>query len=358
MACMRASAPCTTVFSRDLEGPEFTPFRTLLREHILTTWPLAPGDDVLGHRVEKRRLHSIRSLSNATGMGTDLLRKARVYAGLVPETSARRAAWDLFDADAAEALVRPMLEGLGWTDVIERFNFPRDQLEIMVKAGFICPLPTGADTYPSFHPAEIQSFLDRLLLGGVATSQAMHDFHDIPSACRRLVCSAKEIVGLIFDGRLKKISRHTGREGYLAVLVNVREIRPLLLRAKATGLTVEQAAERLGVTQVHMRAMIRDGVMKADFAPNPVTAKPQYYVTEAHLSDFRTEFMTCKELADWLCLDRDAIRKQLKEVGVHPIVPPEKPYGFAYRRLRIHERFVQALQRGAGQAVIDLDADS
>ena len=316
----------------------------------MTTWPLAPGDEVLGHRVETRRFHSIRSLANATGMGTVRLRKALVDAGLVPESSGKPAAWEMFDAATAEALVRPMLDGLGWTEVIERFNFPRDQLEVMVKAGFITPLPTGEGTYPRFHPAEIQRFLDHLLQGAVVTTQAKPDYHDIPAACRRLVCSAREIVALILDGRLKKICRHTEREGYLAVLVNVREIRPCLVRASASGLTVEQAAEQLGVTQVQMRAMIRDGVMKADLAPNPVTAKPQPYVTEAHLRDFRMEFMTCKDLADWLRVDRDMVKKHLKAADVHPIGPPDKPYGFTYRRLRIHERFVQALRSGAGSA--------
>ncbi|ETD89391.1 hypothetical protein ACTTAL_05595 [Rhodobacter capsulatus] len=280
--------------SRDLDGPEVAPFRELQRDHILTTWPLAPGDEVLGPRVETRRFHSIRSLANATGMGTVRLRKA------------------------------------------------------LVDAGFITPLPTGEGTYPRFHPAEIQRFLDRLLQGAVVTTQAKPDYHDIPAACRRLVCSAREIVALILDGRLKKISRHTEREGYLAVLVNVWEIRPCLVRASASGLTVEQAAEQLGVTQVQMRAMIRDGVMKADLAPNPVTAKPQPYVTEAHLRDFRMEFMTCKDLADWLGLDRDMVTKHLKAADVHPIGPPDKPYGFTYCRLRIHERFVQALRSGAG----------
>lgn len=183
-------------------------------------------------------------------MGTVRLRKALVDAGLVPETSEKPAAWEMFDADAAEALVRPMLDGLGWTEVIERFNFPRDQLEVMIKAGFITPLPTGEATYPSFHPAEIQGFLDRLLRGAVATTQAKPDYHDIPAACRRLVCSARQIVALILDGRLKKICRHTEREGYLAVLVNVREIRPRLVRASASGLIVEQAAERLGVANL------------------------------------------------------------------------------------------------------------
>ena len=332
-------------FSRDLDGPEFDPFRKVLQDHLLTTWPLAAGENVLGKLVEKRLLHSVRSLANQTGLGTARLRKALVDAGLVAESSPRSDAWDVFDAEAAESLVLPLLEGLGLSDVVESFNFPRDQFEAMVTGSFIKSLPTGEGTYPAFLASEITAFLDIFL--GVATpmSAAQHDFTDIPTAARRLLCSSRDIARLAIEGRLQRIGRHTGRKGYLSILVNVREIQPLLLRETAIGMTVEQVSETLGLAAGEVRALIRDGVLQATLAPNPITQKPQYYVTEAQLRDFCSTFVTLKHVAAWLDLDRDITRKELQASKVRPIGPPERPYGFAYRRIKIGERFASTWPR-------------
>lgn len=335
-------------FSRDLDGPEFEPFRKVLQDHLLTTWPLAAGENVLGKLVAKRLLHSVRSLTNQTGLGTARLRKALVDAGLVAENSPRSDAWDVFDAEAAESVVLPMLEGLGLSDVVQNFNFPRDQFEVMVGAGFIKSLPTGEGTYPAFLASEITAFLEVFLGAATPMSAAQHDFADIPTAARRLLCSSRDVARLAIEGRLQRIGRHTGREGYLSILVNVREIQPLLLREAAIGMTVEQVSEALGLAAGEVRALIRDGILKATLAPNPITQKPQYYINEAQLRDFCSTFVTLKHVATWLGLDRDTARKELQASKVRPIGPQERPYGFVYRRFKIGERFASAWPRSTG----------
>ena len=156
------------------------------------------------------------------------------------------------------------------------------------------------------------------------------------------------VLTLAIDGRLQRTCRHTGRKGYLSILVNVREIQPLLLRETAISMIVEHISETLGLAAGEVRALIRDGVLQATLAPNPITQKPQYYVTEAQLRDFCSTFVTLKHVAAWLDLDRDTTRKELMASKVRPIGPSERPYGFAYRRIKIGERFASPWPRSTG----------
>lgn len=44
------------------------PLADILRQHILETVPLGPGDIIFWETVTERRVHSVRTLSLATGL--------------------------------------------------------------------------------------------------------------------------------------------------------------------------------------------------------------------------------------------------------------------------------------------------
>ena len=50
-----------------LDDDAFAVFREILRGYCLEIWPLAPGDELLGHTVTERRLHSLTSASRTAG---------------------------------------------------------------------------------------------------------------------------------------------------------------------------------------------------------------------------------------------------------------------------------------------------
>jgi hypothetical protein len=45
------------------DDPDFAPFRDILAEHLLKTWSMGPGNEMMGERVTERHLHSICSAS-------------------------------------------------------------------------------------------------------------------------------------------------------------------------------------------------------------------------------------------------------------------------------------------------------
>ncbi|WP_144055630.1 hypothetical protein [Octadecabacter antarcticus] len=65
---------------------DYSPFRDLMRRHMLRTWPLGIGNEIFGDPVLKRSLHSVRTAALETGVDQRRLRKMLVTAGLIHET--------------------------------------------------------------------------------------------------------------------------------------------------------------------------------------------------------------------------------------------------------------------------------
>jgi hypothetical protein len=83
--------------SHDLTGPLFAPFRDTIRRHMIATWLLGVGDNVLGETVATRRLRPVRSAATHSGISTATLRKALAAVGLVAPEPVTSDAWDVFD---------------------------------------------------------------------------------------------------------------------------------------------------------------------------------------------------------------------------------------------------------------------
>ena len=64
------------------EDHELEPVRTMLRDHIVETLPVGPGDTVLGQEVQQRRIHSIRSAALQHGVHQKTTRKVLTLAGI------------------------------------------------------------------------------------------------------------------------------------------------------------------------------------------------------------------------------------------------------------------------------------
>ncbi len=122
--------------AHDLTGEDYRPFRNLLRDHIATTWPLGPGDELMGEPVLERRVHSVLTAARDTGIDARRMRKLLAEAGWVrPAGEGREDAWELFDAVAAAPFLRSLGEGISALELQERLGISRSQFDLLRKDG-------------------------------------------------------------------------------------------------------------------------------------------------------------------------------------------------------------------------------
>lgn len=318
------------------EDSAYDPLRDLVGDFIRTRFPVGPGDVVFGKPVEIRLLHSIRTLSKEKGLHPKRLRKVLDASGLLPDGAdgladgnclfdAQRGLMVGSEASAATLSVRKAGEYLG---------APRVQRDMLYRSGLIVPRIPGGEhgAADQFAPEDLDDFLDRLLDRAVPGAVAGDGRASIPEAAKRCCCSSEEVVRLIIEGKLQWKGRLAGERGYMAVLVDVEEVRALVRGPDHGGLTGVQIKDKLSTTAKVAAALIRYGHLKSVTVINPINRCPIVVVPVAEVERFDREFVSLFALARQQGRHHMAVKKELDAAGVKPTLDSERVGATFYRR--------------------------
>lgn len=318
------------------EDKAYDPLRDLVGEFILGNFPVGPGDVVFGRPVETRRLHSIRSLSLETGLHPKRLRKLLSSAGMLPPNADELADGNcLFDAEKAASLARTASAAtLSVRDAGTYLNAPRVQRDMLYRSGILVPRIKATDHGAAdlFAPEDLDAFLARLLDGAALVAAAGPGQADIPTAAKLACCGSVEVVQALLDGRLTRKAQFVSERGYMAVLVDVEEVRALVRGADLPGLTSQALADRLRVADRVTRKLIAGGHLRTTTAINPVNRCPVTIVPTEDVERFEAEFVTLFAIARQQGRHHMAVKKELKAAGVKPAMDPKEIGATIYRR--------------------------
>ncbi len=334
------------------EDKAFDPLRDLVGNFILKNFPVGPGDVVFGKPVEARRLHSIRTLAMKTKLHPKRLRKVLSSAGALPDGADDRAdANVLFDAKTGSRVAREAAAApLTILHAGEYINAPRVQRTLLYRAGILKPRLRTADhgAYDMFAPEDLDDFLARLLDGADPVEAAGAGQADIPTAAKAACCGCVEIVQAILDGRLTRKARLAGERGYMAVLVDVEEVRALVRGADHGGLTGRALAERLSVADRVTAKLIAGGHLKTVEVVNPINRCPIKVVPTEEVERFEREFVSLFALAKQQGRHFRAVKKELDAAGVKPAMDSGEVGATFYRRSDVAQGKTshQAAQKG------------
>ena len=314
------------------DHPDYAPFRDLLREHMLATWPLGPGDDLLGEPVRRRRLHSVRTAAQATGVDQRRLRKALAAAHIVPDAeNGLPDAWEVFDAEEALPILEGLTEMITAKDMSELINATRSQFDLLVADGVLIPDLEAQDVKAVWHPDQGRRFLESILTGARQLRQAQHGWEHISKAAQRLRIGPGEIISAIRDGRITRVGNRMEWEGYAAVHVYHDEVAAVLRPAPPEAKSIEAFAQSVGIAQPsHLKRMISGGQVQGTELRNPITKIQQVYFTPSDEAAFHDRFATPRTLARLHGRSWQKILSELRAAGVEPLGGPDRPYGSVY----------------------------
>jgi TniQ len=318
------------------EDASYDKVRDLVGDYIRTRFPVGPSDVVFGKPVERRVLHSVRTLSLETKLHPKRLKKLLRASGLLSADADGLAGGNcLFDAEQGS---RAAKEAAAATLSVQKtglyLNAPRVQRDMLYRAGLIVPRVSGSDhgAADQFSPADLDAFLDRLLDGAAPVKSASDARVSIPDAARLACCTSEEIVRLILDGRLSRKWRLTSERGYLSVLVDVEEVRALVRGPDHGGLTGLEIKDRLSTTAKVAAALIKHGHLKTLTVINPVNRCPTVVVPIEEVERFAREYISLFALAKQQGRHFLAVKQELEDDGIEPALDPKKIGASFYRR--------------------------
>jgi hypothetical protein len=319
--------------------PEFAPVIDVVADFVLSNFPLGPSELVFKRPVDKRRVHSVFTLSKMFGTQGSRTKDILTAGGLLPclgcaDDNA------VFDADKAEALMKAEADGLKQRAAEEHLGVDSFLMKELIGKGFVPRHKHSANRHAyRFLKSELDEFL-RLLMAQAAPLPAKEAgrYTDIRRASPLSRCKIIDIVGLILGGKLRNIAVQPDTPGFNSVLVDPEEIKSLLDKAAVPVLSVVQVAERLECDGNRIRFLATRKVLDATFVKNRMSGRNGMNFAKTAIDRFDAEFVSLPKLARTQGRNPQSVRAELRKKGIAPFAAPDGSNTWFYRRSELQTR--------------------
>jgi len=293
----------------------------IVRDQIISCYPVAADDMVLGQKCTKRRIHSLASAQRETGLHPKRLRTLLIGEGFLPsdDGQVQHGAVGLFNAIDAEHFLNEASVSVGQPEAQKVFNMSRSQFDVMRKWGFILPVSSGTTAKPRYSLIALKQLRHRLLRNAVPIKKLENSHADIQTAARKAVCSAGEIVTLILEDDLDWVGVANGQRTYRNLVVDVGEIMTKLETTTVEGLSKQEMKGRLGVNDSVLKWLCDNGYLPLRKSRSPISRKSQSVVRQVDFNRFNEQFVTLRNFAREAGLSSHRAKSVLKQASIHPV---------------------------------------
>ncbi|MTH60905.1 TniQ family protein [Paracoccus litorisediminis] len=323
-------------------GLAYLPFRTILRDHIISTWPIAAGQQILGEALPERRLHSVLTAARETGYSPERVRAILAAHGHVPAKSEGKInAWEVFPASPAMDLLRRVGQGVTVKAVQQALNITPSQINTLRMSGYLEPSVSGNGHRPLWDLAAAETFLGKLSAGAVPVEANAPDWEEIGALALRLRIPPGDIIRMRFEGRLASIGARRGVPGYRGIVVRPSEVEAKLARSIEDHLNIEDLSKRIGLRWPQARRLVMAGLTPSTILRNPASGAMQHYISLEDLTAFRSRFVTLLTLAEEMGVHWQKLSGPVRKLGIPRFQHDGKEFGQLYARSDIPSDWLQ-----------------
>ncbi|WP_338610595.1 TniQ family protein [Pelagibacterium nitratireducens] len=134
----------------ETRDPDIEPIKDIVRQHLIDSTPVGPGDTILGRPVEKRIIHSIWTASKDVGLHPQTLRSYLATAGVVPADPSPFHNHVLFPLEPNAKLLDQLSRAMSLKSARTYINCERTVFPLLMKEGHVRPIVQGASINPIF----------------------------------------------------------------------------------------------------------------------------------------------------------------------------------------------------------------
>jgi len=340
-----------------LTDSAFDPFRTMLRDCILETWPVAAGERVLGEVLPARRLHNPRTAANEIGVSTKLVEQIMTDAGALPAADPRPFALRTFDAAEYAWLLAEIPTLVGRGDMLAAMGATEAQLRTLREEKIIRPLTKHPRVKAPWRLADglaLVAELHALMQPDPADGSG---WDGLQFAKRRTGLPVGAMLNAIRERRMR-VARDPGQSGYRSFMVLKAEVdsltgaRPHVRRRDETAAAGQPAsvfANSIGMRRRGWYPVLHQaGHAPAFWNRHPVTRRAVLYVSEDDKAKFHRRFLTPATMQSEFGLHRQTCTARLRAAGVRPFSPGGVDFGPLYLRQEAEPVLQKAVGLGQG----------
>ena len=249
-----------------------------------------------------------------------------VCAGLVnADQAARLKDHDVvFDAEAARPLLENAQDELHQNALARYINASVIQTALLIENGILKPfvdLSCMPQAQKAFARKDADAFLQALHRDAEVVEQVPSGTNQILRAARKANCAATEIVNLILARKLRWVGRMHAETGFMAILVNVDEVKERVRKEEPSDLSVPQIMPILKLSALTIRMLIDRGYLPHRIAINPVKRGPMKVVPLEAVLKFHATYVSLFNLAEEMQVHFRSLQPQLRGRKIEPAIP-------------------------------------
>ncbi|MER5172818.1 TniQ family protein [Thioclava kandeliae] len=322
-------------------GLEYAPIRDMLRAHILETWPLAAGQNVLGEILPQRRFHSVTTAAQEASFSVPRARAILVSKGHArPVDTGRPHALELMPATVVQPVVDLLRRCVDGKQLCRQLGMTPSQFRTLQHAGVLTPVIEGSGFKPLWDLVAAKEWLEKLLRHSSVIALKSPEWLEVGVVSQRLRVSPTEVLDLISAGSLTHVGRLKGQHRYDALVVKTDEVaKQLTDQLSDKHMNIQTFAKTVGLRWPHARWLIMNAKTPSTVARNPRSGAMQHYVSCDDLEEFHQRYATAVTLAAEYKQTWQMISAVLREASAWRYAPDGKDLGQLYLRQDIQKHF-------------------
>lgn len=322
-------------------NPDFAHFHKLLRDCILRNWQYPAGAEVFGQRLERRLLHSLRSVWDELRVNMSIADHFLTEAGAFAHDDNRPPSRKLFDAERYQPLLLDIAKLVGPQKMQQELGMKRSDFNSLVAAGLLVPATSTRKLNEPWRLCEGKALLASLTAKVSLELSEEKGWEAINQSTRRTWAPLADLIKAILSGRLT-LARQGPLTGYSALRLNRAEVGawfsthhnpardlPGVMSAAAFGRSVGLR------DKAHFQKLMEDGHVQGVSTRHPRTGQMQWRVDNQHISAFHQRFVTVTTLRRELNISHPEAMMLLRRSGALPFEAAGQSYGALWLRTDI-----------------------
>ncbi|WP_441280407.1 TniQ family protein [Tardiphaga sp. 862_B3_N1_1] len=297
----------------------YRPVQLIVAEHALANFPLGPGDNVFGVRLEERRLHSLSTAARQFSMGPSRILKIFTAGGLLPLPG-----WDddvaVVDATEAERLIGLQMESITQVEAQSHLNVSANVMNSLIDCNLIArhKQSTGLHAH-RFLVSELDTLLATVLSGAHPVATGTDGVLSLGRAAQTVQSSVHAITAMIIDRRLKWVGYRTDLRGFASIVVDPTEVASVLQQSHTLKLSTTATASRLSLSPSAVRHLVGK-LLVATPMKHPVTHQIRLFFDETDLDRFDAEYVSLSNLSRLMNRHVRSLKMELAKRSILPVL--------------------------------------
>ncbi|WP_199084552.1 TniQ family protein [Bosea sp. ASV33] len=283
--------------------PDYQKPRSVLRRHALEAIPLAPGTDVLGEILDRRRLHTIHTASLEAGVNVRAIRTLLVRKGLYTADEAA----DLtnhrikLSVEEFEREIRRLGDAVNAETVMQITGIPRKHLTSLVSLEFLPSLTDSNNIERAKHRFardDVDALMERLFNGAEPVTSPTSRQMTIQRARLSALATLDDLLRWVHDGTLRWKGRLGNELRYENLLVNADEITSLVRsNREITGIHYDSVDQFIpGLRRTSAISLARQGAFETVEEFGSRSRRAVSALTPESVQAFQERYITLVEL--------------------------------------------------------------